>query len=78
MQNIIAFRGLEALKTSSSISSEMARLAQSDNKLMVDLTTKSRKDAQTLKTITILTMVYLPASFVSVSSLPLPFSLLSG
>jgi hypothetical protein len=70
MQNIIAFRGLEALKTGSTISTEIARLAQSDNKLMLDLTTKSRQDARTLKTITILTMIYLPASFVSVRAPP--------
>jgi hypothetical protein len=70
MQNIIAFRGLEALKTSSAMSTAMARLAQSDNKLMLDLTAKSRQDARTLKTITILTMIYLPASFVSVRKPP--------
>ena len=54
------------------MSTEMARLAQSDNKLMIDLTTKSREDAQTLKTITILTMIYLPAAFVSVSGPAIP------
>ena len=48
----------------------MAVLAQSDNNLMVDLTKKSAADARTLKTITILTLIYLPASFVSVSGLP--------
>ncbi|KIW11260.1 hypothetical protein PV08_10560 [Exophiala spinifera] len=68
MQKIIAFRALAALKTSSSMSTEIARLAQSDNKIMVDLATKSRDDAQILKTITILTMIYLPAAFVSVSN----------
>jgi hypothetical protein len=67
MQKIIAFRALAALKTSSSMSTEIARLAQSDNKMMIDLAIKSRDDARTLKTITILTMVYLPAAFVSVS-----------
>ena len=49
------------------MSTEMARLAQSDNKVMLHLAAKSREDAQTLKTITIVTMIYLPAAFVSVS-----------
>jgi hypothetical protein len=69
MQNIIAFRGLEALKKSGNMSTEIARLAQSDNKLMLEHAEKSQQDARTLKTITILTMIYLPASFVSVSIL---------
>jgi hypothetical protein len=45
----------------------MAELAKSDNNLMLKMTKKSVADARTLKTITILTLVYLPASFVSVS-----------
>lgn len=67
MQDIIAFQGLEALNESGATSTEMARLAQIDNKLMLDFSAKSRQDASTLKSITILTMVYLPASFASVS-----------
>ncbi|PMD19929.1 hypothetical protein NA56DRAFT_190843 [Hyaloscypha hepaticicola] len=61
MQNIIDFRGLEALKTSSEMSTELSRLAQKNAE-------KSQKDARTITTITIFTMIYLPASFVSVSS----------
>lgn len=68
MQDIISFRGLDSLKTSSENSNEMARLADIDSKNMVKLTTKSQKDASTLKKITWLTSIYLPASFVSVSS----------
>ncbi|KAH8655059.1 hypothetical protein BGZ60DRAFT_546694 [Tricladium varicosporioides] len=68
MQNIIDFRGLEALKTNSEMSTEISRLAQSDNKLMLANAKKSQKDARTLTTITIFTMIYLPASFVSVGS----------
>jgi hypothetical protein len=47
----------------------MAVLARSDNNLMVKMTKRSMADARTLKTITILTLVYLPASFVSVSNI---------
>ncbi|OCK96132.1 uncharacterized protein K441DRAFT_676051 [Cenococcum geophilum 1.58] len=65
MQNIVAFRGLDALQTGSNMTIKIMSLAQSDNQLMVDLTKKARSDAKTLKTITILTMVFLPASFVS-------------
>jgi homoserine trans-succinylase len=66
MQDIISFRGLDSLKTSSENSNEMARLADIDSKNMVQLTTKSQRDASTLKKVTWLTSVYLPASFVSV------------
>lgn len=69
MQNIVAFRGLDALQTGSNMTIKIMSLAQSDNQLMVDLTKKAQNDAKTLKTITILTMVFLPASFVSVSAI---------
>lgn len=71
MQNIISFRGLDSLRTSSENSNEMARLADIDSKNMVKLTMKSQKDAGTLKKVTWLTSIYLPASFVSVSVLAL-------
>ncbi|KAL6707407.1 hypothetical protein ACN47E_004186 [Coniothyrium glycines] len=63
--NIISFRGLNALKTSSENSNEMARLAEIDTKNMVALTKKSQKDASALKKMTWLTSIYLPASFIS-------------
>ncbi|OCL12990.1 hypothetical protein AOQ84DRAFT_385717 [Glonium stellatum] len=65
MQNIVALRGLDALQIGSNMTIKIMSLAQSDNQLMVDLTKKAHKDAKTLKTITILTMIFLPASFVS-------------
>ncbi|KAF2624272.1 hypothetical protein BU25DRAFT_461444 [Macroventuria anomochaeta] len=65
MQDIISFRGLDSLRTSSENSNEMARLADIDSKNMVKLTKKSQKDASTLKKVTWLTSIYLPASFVS-------------
>ncbi|KIW06545.1 uncharacterized protein PV09_02975 [Verruconis gallopava] len=65
MQNIIAARGLYALQHNGQITTGIMRLAQSDNKMMLDFSRKAQNDARTLKTITILTMIYLPASFVS-------------
>ena len=67
MQNIIAARGLNELQHSSKTTTNIMQLAQMDNKVMIDLGRQAQSDARTLKTITILTMVYLPASFVSVS-----------
>jgi len=61
MQNIIDFRGLEALKTNSEMATEISRLVLANAE-------KSQKDSRTITTITIFTMIYLPASFVSVSS----------
>lgn len=74
MQHIISFRGLDSLRTSSENSNEMARLAEVDSKNMVKLTMKSQKDASTLKKMSWLTSIYLPASFVSVSALALCLS----
>ena len=45
----------------------MARLAAVDTSVMLELSRKSRSDSRTLKVITVLTLLYLPASFVSVS-----------
>ncbi|KAL9078394.1 MAG: hypothetical protein Q9157_002689 [Trypethelium eluteriae] len=66
MQSTLAFRGLEALYSSGKASAELTHLAQADNRLMLRLTQEAQRDARTLKTITIVTMVYLPASFASV------------
>lgn len=55
------------MQTSNKRAERLAELAQDDNDLMVELTKQSAADARTLKTITILTLIYLPASFVSVS-----------
>jgi hypothetical protein len=69
IRDIMSFRALEALNISSGNSVEMARLAQNGNENMLKLTQKSLREARTLKTITILTMIYLPASFASVRTL---------
>lgn len=66
MQNIIAAKGLYALQANGHMTTDIMRLAQSDNKMMLEFSRKAQNDARTLKTITVLTMVYLPASFVSV------------
>ena len=47
---------------------EMARLAAVDTSVMRELSRKAQRDSRTLKVITILAMLYLPASFVSVST----------
>ena len=46
---------------------EMARLAAIDTFVMRELSRKAQRDSRTLKVITIVAMLYLPASFVSVS-----------
>ena len=66
MQSILAFRGLETMHANGKVSAELTRLAQVDNQLMLGLTKEAQRDARTLKTITIVTMAYLPGSFVSV------------
>ena len=46
---------------------EMTKLAQTDTKLMVELTKRASRKAEGLKMITMITMLYLPATFVAVS-----------
>lgn len=43
------------------------KLARVDSNTMVDLSKKAYHDSRSLKTITVLTLIYLPASFASVS-----------
>lgn len=69
VRNILDVRALGALEANSSTTAEISIRAESGNVLMLDLTQKARKDARTLKTITILTLIYLPVSFVSVREL---------
>jgi len=46
---------------------EMTRLTRQENGMMVQLTKKASRDQDILKVITLIALVYLPASFVSVS-----------
>jgi hypothetical protein len=46
---------------------DMAKLARVDNAVMLQLSARALKDGHTLKVITVLTLIYLPAMFVSVS-----------
>jgi hypothetical protein len=64
------FHAAAATQVSARKSQQMTELAKEDNDLMFELTRKSQADARTLKSITILTLFYLPASFVSVSEEP--------
>jgi hypothetical protein len=69
MNSIISFRSLDASRVNSGNTAEILQLAQDENKEIINISVAAREDTKTLKTITILTLVYLPASFVSVSSI---------
>lgn len=45
---------------------DLALSAKRETKAMVDLRKKSTRDARTMKTITLVTLVYLPATLTSV------------
>jgi hypothetical protein len=53
---------------------KLARLTREDNLMMQELTEKAARDTDTMRWITFLTLIYLPASFVSVSILCLSSS----
>ncbi|OJD40786.1 magnesium transport protein transmembrane region [Diplodia corticola] len=63
--SLISVRALEALHSSGRISTGLMKLAQTDSNRMLDLSKKAHYDSRSLKTITVLTLVYLPASFAS-------------
>lgn len=74
MRSIIDIKTAIAVQNSSDKSNEaashannMAHLARIDNTIMLQLSARALKDSHTLKVITVLTLVYLPAMFVSVS-----------
>jgi hypothetical protein len=46
---------------------EMTRLSRTENAMILELTQKASRDTDTLKTLTLLTLIYLPASLVAVS-----------
>lgn len=48
------------------IMKRLSRLTVSEGKLMLKLTDKTIREARTVKTITLVTLIYLPASFTSV------------
>lgn len=70
IENTLSLRAASAAQNSSEMSNKLADIAREDSRLMLKLASKSQRDGRTLKAITILTLVYLPASFASVSTGP--------
>jgi hypothetical protein len=68
MNSLISFRSLDASRIYSGLTADILQLAQDENKEVMKISVSAREDTKTLKTITILTLIYLPASFVSVSN----------
>ena len=64
---MLSFRMLKALQDNNKQTAELQRLTRDDKKVVSQLTEEASEDAKTLKTITILTLIYLPATFVAVS-----------
>ena len=50
---------------------QIARLSREDNQLMVQIAKATMRDSSSLKTVAVLTMIFLPATFVCVSVFPL-------
>jgi Mg2+ and Co2+ transporter CorA len=65
IRTILDFRCLASLQHNSRIMRDVTSLTRKENALMVQLTKKASRDTDILKTITLLTLIYLPASFVS-------------
>lgn len=70
IQTVLDFRAAAAVQNTSEKSNDIARLAREDNERMLDISRKAARDGRTLKSITILTLVYLPASFAAVGPPP--------
>lgn len=56
---------LEALEKNAYFATELSQRTEVGNRLMCEIAKKSYKDAQTLKMITIVTLMYLPVSFIA-------------
>lgn len=65
VRTIVDFRCLASLENNSSKMTELTRLARFESAMMIELTKRSTRDTEIMKTLTILALVYLPASFVS-------------
>ncbi|QKX54773.1 uncharacterized protein TRUGW13939_01862 [Talaromyces rugulosus] len=65
IHNISEVRSLEALEQNAYIANEVSQRTEAGNQLTLRLMRKSYKDAHTLKMITIVTLLYLPASFIA-------------
>ncbi|KAF2234856.1 hypothetical protein EV356DRAFT_532406 [Viridothelium virens] len=65
VRTILDFQCWDSLKNNSQSMSEMAKLTQMENKLIVELTQKASRDTDILKTLTLLALTYLPASLAS-------------
>lgn len=57
----------EALNRNSDLMREIAIAAKVENELMAVMVGKSQKDSHTIKLLTIIALIYLPASLVAVS-----------
>lgn len=60
----------EALNKNSDVMRELAVAAKSENELMAILAGRAQRDSRTIKILTVIALVYLPASLVAVSSMP--------
>ena len=49
------------------MATELTKLSQIENRLMFQLTEKMSRDTETVKTLTLLALIFLPASFITVS-----------
>lgn len=65
VHNISEVRSLEALEQNACMATEMSQRTEAGNRLTLEIMKKSYKDAHTLKMITIVTLLYLPASFIA-------------
>ena len=67
-KSILDFRCLRSLQHNSRMTAKIARLSKDDNSMIMEFTRKASMDADVLKILTFLALIFLPASFVSVSS----------
>ena len=65
VHNISEVRSLETLEQNAKIANEMSQRTEEGNQIALGITKRGYKDAHTLKMITIVTLLYLPASFIA-------------
>jgi Na+/serine symporter len=68
MTALFNFKHSQALSLNSASTNRLAEASREEGRLILMLTKSSKKDSGTMRLITVITMLYLPGTFVAVSS----------
>ena len=68
IRTILDFKCLASLRTNNRMMTEMTQMSRDEGQAMLKLSEKTSRDTDVMKILTLLALIYLPASFVAVST----------